>query len=164
MAAINFTWRGENAPRGSRPGKWLLFVFMGIVATGLPAYAVDREVSITAPASAVAGTKVTISVDASTDAGGGEHIGFFHGDYSTDGGSTWTAISYATDEGVTTTHAATFRVGAAGSKAIIRVRVAFRGGKAGDVDFTGKKIEWATTWNKWQMPPAKEMTILIVAP
>lgn len=163
-AAVNVSPRAESLLQRTGPGRWLLLAVVSLAATGLPAYAVSREVSIIAPASALAGAKVSVSVEASTNAGGGERVGFFHADYSTDGGTTWTAISYATNEGADTSHTATFKVGAAGSMTLIRVRVAFRGGRAGDVDFSGKKIEWKTSWNEWQKPPAKVFTIRVVAP
>jgi hypothetical protein len=163
MAAIDITRQGESILWRLRRGPWLLAALLGLAATG-PAYAINREVSVAAPISAVAGTRISVLVKASTDAGGGERIGFFHADYSVDNGTTWTAISYATNEGPATTHTATFKVGAAGSTTVVRVRVAFRGGKAGDVDFNGKGIEWQTTWNSWQAPPAKEFAIRIVAP
>jgi hypothetical protein len=140
-----------------------LLAIVGLAMTGVSAVAANRTVNILAPASTTAGSKIDITITASTDAGGGERIGFLHADYSTDGGATWKGISYATNEGVTATHSATFTVGAAGSKALVRVRVAFRGGKAGDVDLTGKPIAWETTWSKWQEPPAKSASIAIVA-
>ena len=153
----------ERGARNLRLGSWLFLAVVGLAVAGIPAYAVNRNVKITAPASAAAGTEVNISVIAGTDADDGEQIGFFHAEYSTDTGATWTSISYARDEGPTATHSAKFTVGPAGSKTIVRVRVAFRGGKASDVDFKGKLIDWAGTWTKWSEPPAKSATIGIVA-
>ncbi len=163
MTAINSNRRCESSARKFWLGPWLFLAVMVLAVTGVPAYAVNRVVKITAPASAVAGTEVSISVIASTDAGGGEKIGFFHAEYSTDAGATWRSISYATNEGPSATHSAKFTAGSAGSKAIVRVRIAFRGGKTGDVDFNGKVIEWETTWAKWSEPPAKSATIAVVA-
>lgn len=134
-----------------------------MIASGLPAYAVSREILITSPTTATAGSKVNITVGARTDVGGGEQIGFFHADYSTDGGATWTAISYSTKSGPKVSFSTTFTAKEANSKALVRVRVAFRGGKAGDVDFAGKAIDWNGTWNTWAEPPAKTATIAIVA-
>ena len=163
MTAINSSRRCAGSARKFWSGPWLFLAVMGLAVTGVPAYAVNRNVKITAPASAVAGTEVSLSVIASTDAGGGEQIGFFHAEYSTDAGATWKSISYAKNEGPSATHSAKFTAGSAGSKAIVRVRIAFRGGKGGDVDFNGKLIEWDTTWAKWSEPPAKSATIAIIA-
>ena len=160
---LNFTRKSTQTPRKSWYGAWLLLATIGLFASGLPAYAVSREISITAPATATAGSKVTITVAARTDAGSGEHVGFFHSDYSVDNGVTWTAISYALNTGLKASYSATFAVKEAGSKALVRVRVAFRGGKAGDVDYVGKAIEWDGSWNKWKEPPAKIQTISVIA-
>lgn len=135
-----------------------------LVGLALPGLGVERVVRIDAPASAAAGSKVTVSVLARTDAGSGEQIGFFHAEYSTDGGKTWTGFCYEEAAGVTATRLATFRVGGAGSKALMRVRIAFRGGLAGDVDFNGAALKWKDSWEKWQGPPAKFATINVVAP
>lgn len=152
-----------NRPRKSLNSLWLLVAAFGLLATGLPAFAVNREITITAPSTATAGSKVTITAAARTDAGAGERIGFFHADYSTDNGVTWTAISYATNAGAKASYSATFTVKESGTKALVRVRVAFRGGKAGDVDFTGKPIVWDGSWAKWQEPPAKFAHIAVAA-
>jgi len=157
-----FSCQNANSPRKTRSHLWLLAAAVSLLATGLPAYAVTREITITAPATAASGTKVTITAAARTDAGSGERIGFFHADYSTDNGVTWTAISYATNAGAKASYSATFTVKEAGSKALVRVRVAYRGGKAGDVDYTGKPIVWDGAWNKWQEPPAKIVHIAVV--
>jgi hypothetical protein len=161
---INAAPRCTGSLRKSWFGQWLLLAIVTIAVTGVPAYAVNRKVWITAPASAISGDPVSISVAASTDAGGGEQIGFFHAEYSTDGGANWTPISFKASDGTSATHSVKFTAGAAGSKVIVRVRIAFRGGKAGDVDFTGKPIEWETSWSKWERPPAKFSQITIVAP
>ncbi len=152
---------GGLVPRRTWLGSWRLLVLASMAAVGVSAYAANRTIAIMAPSSAVAGSRVAVTITASTDAGGGERIGFFHADYSTDGGATWTGISYATNEGTAASHSATFTAGAGGSKALIRVRVAFRGGRAGDVDYTGKTIAWESSWGKWQEPPAKFTSIAI---
>ena len=157
--AIRSTSRLQSSPSRF----WFFLAAFGIILTGLPAYAVTRDITISAPPTVVAGSKVTVTVGASTDAGGGEKIGFFHADYSTDGGLTWTAISYSTNSGAKASYVANFTAKAADSKAIIRVRVAYRGGKAGDVDYAGKAIVWDGSWNKWQEPPAKIVSIAVVA-
>ncbi len=43
-----------------------------------------------------------------------------------------------------------------------RILVAFRGGKAGDVDFNGTPIQWDGSWGKWESPPTKIATIDVV--
>lgn len=134
-----------------------------LILGAVPAFAAKRTVIIDAPARAVAGTKVMITVTAGTDAGDGEKIGFFHAEYSVDGGQKWTGFCYDEKLGTKATRSVTIPVGAKGSQAKIRVLVAFRGGKAGDVDFSGAPIKWDSTWAKWESPPAKLATIDVVA-
>lgn len=137
-----------------------LFFFMTIAA--VPAFAVNRTVTITAPASAKAGEPLQFSVTASTDAGDAEQIAFFHAEYSNDNGTTW-HTRYAENAGRKVTRQIDFQAGLAGSKALVRVRVAFRGGKAGDVDYTGAKLDWNGSWTKWHTPPAKHASITVSA-
>jgi len=158
-AKLNLPVGGAQRTNRTWLGAGLLLVGLGMA--GVAASAADRKVLITAPSTAVAGGQIVATVTAATDEGGGERIGFLHADYSVDGGATWKGISYATNEGTAVTHSATFTAGPGGSKAMVRVRVAFRGGKAGDVDYKGKPIAWTTTWDKWQEPPAKFLTIAI---
>lgn len=157
----------SSSSRVSRPlSTWRalgLFVVLALAASGSSAYGVTRNIIISAPASVAAGSKVNVTVGASTDAGGGEHVGFLHADYSVDGGATWTAISYATKAGAKVSFKATITAGAGGSKVLVRIRVAYRGGKDGDVDYAGKPIAWSGSWDKWQEPPAKTATIAVVA-
>lgn len=141
---------------------WLSYSLM--LGLTLPVMAVEREVRIEAPATAPAGSKVTVSVLARTDAGDGEQIGFFHAEYSIDGGRTWTGFCYDEKAGRTATRLVTFTVRAAGSKALVRARIAFRGGLAGDVDFKGAALKWKDSWEGWDSPPAKFSTILVRAP
>jgi hypothetical protein len=137
-------------------------VLLAFLAAG-PSFAVNRTLKITPPTAVVAGAKVSVSVYASTDAGGGEHIGFFHGEFSTDGGKTWTAFCFEQKLGPTATRIASFTAGSTGSKALVRVRVAYRGGKAGDVDFNGAPINWGETWANWGEPPAKVASLTVGA-
>lgn len=137
---------------------------MSLAVAVIPALAVERVVRIDAPATAPAGSKVTVSVLARTDAGDGEQIGFFHAEYSIDGGRTWTGFCYEEKAGRTAARPVTFTVGAVGSKALVRARIAFRGGLAGDVDFNGAAIKWKDTWESWGSPPAKSSTILVRTP
>lgn len=134
-----------------------------LILSAVPAFAAKRTVAIDAPARAAAGTKVMITVTASTDAGDGEKIGFFHAEYSVDGGQKWIGFSYDEKLGIKATRSVSFPVGARDSQTKIRVLVAFRGGKAGDVDFNGAPIKWDTSWGKWQSPPAQLATIDVVA-
>ena len=140
---------------------WLLCCLMAVWA--IPVFGVERVVTISAPEKVAAGAEVTVSVLARTDAGAGEKIGFFHAEYSKDGGATWTGFCYEENPGTTVTRLAHFKAGAAGSKVLVRVRIAFRGGKAGDVDFNGAPLKWNDTWEKWKGPPAKFSTT-VVAP
>lgn len=142
---------------------WARGLLLAILAVG-PAGAVHRVLTIAAPVLAAAGSKLSISVFASTNAGGGEQIGFFHGEYSTDGGKTWTGFCYAENVGTAATRIARFTTGDSGSTVLVRVRIAFRGGAAGDVDFNGATISWADTWTNWREPPAKVATTTVIAP
>lgn len=127
----------------------------------MPVYAVNRAVSIAAPAEAPAGSTVAVTVSASTDAKDGEGIGFLHSEYSTDGGKTWTQMIYLMRSGTAESRPASFSVGTKGVKSIIRIRVAFRGGKAGDVDYMGNAIQWDGTWDNWRAPCAKYAVIYV---
>ncbi len=138
-----------------------LLLFMTVAA--VPAFAaVNRTVTITTPASAKAGEPLQFSVTVATEAGDAEQVAFFHAEYSNDNGTTW-QTRYAENVGRKVTRQIDFQAGPAGSKALVRVRVAFRGGKAGDVDYTGGKIDWNGSWTKWETPPAKHASITISA-
>lgn len=117
--------------------------------------AVKRAISIQAPAEAEVGSIVSVTVHASTDARDGEQIGFLHAEYSMDEGKTWTQVCYAEKSGANMSQQATFVIGAKCRKALIRVRVAFRGGTAGDVDHQGGAIQWDDSWQNWRSPVAK---------
>ena len=133
-----------------------------ILAGAGSALAVNRTHTLTAPATVKPGTTVQVIVAASTDAGDDEQIGFFHSQYSTDGGKTWTAV-YDEKVGQTAIRPFELKAGAEGTKIIVRSHIAFRGGKAGDVDYTGAPIAWAGSWDKFQAPPAKYLTIRVTA-
>ena len=148
----------------ARSSRWLSLALAGFVLTVAQAHAANRVIKISAPASALPDTDISVPVAVSTDAGGGEQIGFIHADFSTDGGKTWTGFCYAENAGPSAKRTANFKTGAAGSKAIVRVRVAFRGGKAGDVDFNGKTLDWSGTWEQWKGPPAKYIIIPVALP
>jgi hypothetical protein len=133
-----------------------------LALTAIPAFAVNRDITITAPAKVVPGASVHVAVTASTDAADAEQIGFFQAEYSIDGGKTWVPV-YAEKVGRSATRAIDFVAGAEGSQALVRARMAFRGGKAGDVDFAGKPIAWGGSWGKWETPPSKSATIRVTA-
>ncbi|MFI5335296.1 MAG: hypothetical protein ACHQ5A_00820 [Opitutales bacterium] len=134
-----------------------------LTTAGLPGFAaVKRVVSITAPASAVAGSTVHITIAASTSGEGDEQIGFLHAQYSTDGGKTWVGICFDAKVGLAVSRQASPAAGKAGSSILIRARAAFRS-SAGDVDYSGQSINWDGSWDKWQVPPAKVTRIMIVA-
>ncbi len=129
----------------------------------MPAFAAaNRILNLAGPTVVRPGTDVQVMVTAGTDAADGEQIGFFHAEYSIDGGRTWTPV-YAENVGRTTSRPVNFKAGADGIQALVRVRLAFRGGKAGDVDYTGAPITWDGSWSKWATPPAKVHAITVTA-
>ena len=140
--------------------RWLLLAVMALAA--VPGFAVNRIVRISAPSSVGAGTQLNIPILASTDAGGGEQIGFFHAEYSTDSGKTWVGFCFEEKVGAKATRFIRLTAGNVGSKIMVRVRIAFRGGTAGDVDYKGSAIDWTIAWENWQEPPAKVATITVV--
>jgi hypothetical protein len=121
----------------------------------------ERELVISGPSRAPAGTDVGFSIHASTRVGGGERIGFFHGEYSTDNGAHWTGFVYDQNAGPEVSRDLTVRAGAAHTRILVRVRVAFRDGTAGDVDYAGAAIRWSATWNAWDEPPARKFAVEI---
>jgi hypothetical protein len=157
MRGVGFNWRLNSM---KIPSVFALFSIL--VLSALPALAVNRTLTITAPPMAAAGAPVRVMITAATDATDGEQIGFFHAEYSTDSGKTW-KTSYSEKVGRTSTRPVDFVAGEAGTKAIVRVRVAYRGGKAGDVDFAGAPINWEGSWGKWITPPSRIVTINVVA-
>ena len=139
----------------------LLAALLILVGSG-SAVAATRTLTLTGPSMVKPGAAVQVVVAASTDAADGEQIGFFHSEYSTDGGKTWVPV-YAEKVGPTATRILELKAGAEGSKIIVRSHIAFRGGKAGDVDYTGAPIAWEGSWDKWQAPPAKHLTVRVTA-
>jgi hypothetical protein len=140
-----------------RPAAWprsSLVIAMAFLAAA-PAFAVQRVLEVAAPASTAPGARIEVSVRASTDAGVGEHIGFLHMEYSQDSGRTWISLCYEQDVGSAATRQFSITTGAAGSKTLVRTRVAFRGGVAGDVDYSGAAIRWQDSWENWRQPPAR---------
>lgn len=133
-----------------------------LAVSAVNAAAVTRSLNIKAPATIQAGTGLHVEVSASTDATDAEQIGFFQAEYSLDNGKTWVPV-YAEKVGRSATRAIDAQAGPAGSTIIVRARIAFRGGKAGDVDFAGTAIAWGASWGKWTSPPAKTVTIAVTA-
>lgn len=128
----------------------------------VPALAVNRSLDVSAPAVIKPGMDINAVVTAATDATDAEQIAFLHAEYSVDGGKTWVPV-YAEKLGRKAVRTVHIPARGEGSKALVRVRVAFRGGKAGDVDFTGAPILWESSWGKWETPPAKSATINVTA-
>ena len=154
----------RHAPAKSRFASWRRLAALALAASALPAFAVNRDVHITAPPAAVTGSTINITTSASTDATDGEQIGFFHAEFSTNNGASWTGICFDENTGASTEHSTTLKAGPVGSTVLVRLRIAFRGGKARDVDFNGKAIDWEGSWTKWGQPPAKFSRIPITAP
>jgi len=142
--------------------RWPPSKYAVIHVTKLPT--VNRSIRIDAPAETLAGSVVAVAINARTDAGNGEQIGFCHADYSVDGGKAWTQFCYAANSGPTLSREVRFAVGSSAGKAIIRVRAAFRGGRDGDVDFAGEAIQWGQTWERWLSPPTKYAIIYVRSP
>lgn len=139
----------------------LLGLFLPLLAClAIPAFGVERILTIKAPDAAPPGTDVHVEITASTGARDGEQIGFFQAEYSVDNGKNWVPV-YAEKLGPAATRSVNFRTGMLGTQALVRVRVAFRGGKAGDVDFAGKPIAWSGSWGTWETPPARQATITV---
>ncbi len=138
--------------------RWVLV--LGLAVTGL---AVERTLAIEAPKSIPAGEACRVVLIASTTAGQGEQVGLFQADYSTNGGRTWEGLCYLDKLGPETRQERHITAGAAGTEIRVRLRVAFRDGLAGDVDYRGAAIRWHAGWEKWQEPPAKSVAITVVS-
>ena len=130
-----------------------------LTVLALPSVAANRSLTIAVPAQAAAGSTLSAVISVKTDAGAGEQIGFLHAEYSVDDGASWTVICYDEKQGSSATRTVAIKVGPASSKTLVRARVAFRGGAAGDVDFNGAPIKWDKSWSVWGSPPAKISTI-----
>jgi hypothetical protein len=124
----------------------------------------SRSVTISAPSQVVTGQSFTVPTSASTSFGGGELIGFYHGQYSTNGGASWTWFSADVNPGTSATRNVYITAGAAGTTIIVRLRIAFRGGAAGDVDYNGSPINWGGSWDGWQTPPTRYAYISVAPP
>lgn len=136
---------------------------LGLLAVFSPLCAVERTVELHGPATVPTASPLTVTIAARTDAGQGERIGFFQAEASFDGGRTWQPVCYLDNLAAATQQTINLTAGAAGSVVKVRVRVAFRDGLAGDVDFRGAAIRWTETWGQWHEPPAKSLAIGVVA-
>jgi hypothetical protein len=139
--------------------RFLLPLLMLSAATALAA-GPGRVLSLTGPSVVRPGSDIQVMVTASTDATDGEEIWFFHAEFSTDNGKSWTPV-YSEKLGRSASRPVNFKVGADGTTALVRARIAFRGGKAGDVDYSGGPIVWDGSWGKWATPPAKAVSITV---
>lgn len=134
-----------------------------LFATLTRASAVERSLAIRAPATAAAGQAFEVVFTAATNAGQGEQVGFLQAEVSLDGGVKWTAVCYAENLGPDATRSVSITPGAAGSAVQVRVRAAYRGGLAGDVDYTGAALRWHGPWKEWLTPPARHATVNVTA-
>lgn len=137
---------------------------VSLLLTTLPLRAVERYLRIEAVPTANPGQNYRATILAGTDAGGGEQVGMFQVDISLDDGRTWTGARYLDGLGASTTQGIDIPIGPTTSPVRMRVRVAFRGGAAGDVDYRGAAIRWKESWEKWEEPPAKSLVVKVVAP
>lgn len=125
-----------------------------------PAQAVERSIVIEAPRHVLEGQDLRVVVSASTDAGSGERIGFFHVEYSREADSEWVPLAYL--DNIREAHRQEFTLPSdVPGKVYVRARVAFRDGLAGDVDRAGAAIRWQGAWADWREPTACHATIQV---
>lgn len=132
-----------------------------LAAVAVPAHSADRLAAIVVPNEVVPGGDVRVVLMGSTDQLDGEKIGFLHADYSMDGGKNWISLCYLENGDTYTDRAFNLTAGPLGSKILVRLRVAFRGGRAGDVDYRGRRIDWEGSWAGWRVPPARFAIIYV---
>jgi hypothetical protein len=155
----------QTYPAPARCSKLARFAALSLFAVSLfalPAQAVERVLKVQAPVRAAAHQSVKVVVRASTDAGAGEQIGFLHVETSQDGGKTWTGLCFEQNQGVAASRTLSVTTGDAGTETLVRARVAYRGGAAGDVDYSGAAIKWQGSWNEWAEPPARIAKVAVV--
>ena len=141
---------------------FLLLTALTLGAVSAFAATPKRVLTLTGPTAVRPGGDIQVMVTASTDATDGEEIAFHQAEYSRDGGKTWTPV-YAEKVGRSASRPIDFKAGADGTQALVRARIAFRGGKAGDVDFSGAPIVWSGSWDGWASPPAKVISITVTS-
>ena len=134
----------------------LVSIALGIAAVSPAA---QRSLALVTPARVAPGATADVRVLAATDAGAGEQIGFLHVEVSTDSGRSWVPLAYEMNVGTSFDRRWSVTVGAGGTRTLLRVRAAFRGGVAGDVDFNGAAIRWKDSWADWSAPPARHGAI-----
>lgn len=122
---------------------------------------IKRRFEVSAPEVTAAGTSVEITVSAGTSATDGEKVVYLQGEYSIDGGRRWQIGLWEDLLGAEGTRRFAFTVGQAGTTALVRIRVAFRGGFAGAVDHRGGAIRWFDTWKEWRSPPALSFAVRV---
>jgi hypothetical protein len=140
--------------------RWLRFASIALCVTTVSP-AAQRSLELVAPARVAPGATAEARVLAATEAGAGEQIGFLHVEVSTDSGRNWAPLAYEMNVGTSFDRRWPVTVGAAGTRTLLRVRAAFRGGVAGDVDFAGAAIRWKDAWAAWAVPPSRHATILV---
>lgn len=146
----------------SFPSRWVRCGALCLVlGAAVSVSAVDRILRIEAPMAVKAGADARARIVASSNAGQGEIIGFLHAEASVDDGVTWTALCYLDKGSSSESRQVKLPAAPAGGKILLRARVAFRGGPAGDVDFKGGPILWEETWGKWTEPPARHLTVTV---
>jgi hypothetical protein len=147
----------------SFPIRWFrtgaLLLAMGLTVAA--AQAAERVLRIEAPLMVKAGVEARAKLVVTTNAGQGEVVGFLHAEVSVDGGKTWAALCYLDKGTADETRPVVLPAAPAGGTIMVRARVAFRGGAAGDVDFQGGAIRWDDSWEKWAEPPARVHTISV---
>jgi hypothetical protein len=134
-----------------------------LIGAGIGVAAETRTVAIIAPTEVTPGSEFTVIARAHTSFGEGEQVGFFQLEASLDGARTWVPMAYLDNRGGAVNETITLKAGAHGSNIRVRLRVAFRDGLAGDVDYTGAAIRWDQSWEQWRDPPAKSVVIRVVA-
>ncbi|WP_415907023.1 beta strand repeat-containing protein [Oleiharenicola sp. Vm1] len=164
------SWNGAANWTPPSAGYWT--IYGSLLASGsryvdtpvISFYAKSRSLSISAPGTAYAGSNVSITASAATDGYDSEQIGFWHVQYSTDGGASWNWGSSDVNVGANRSQTYNITAGGTGSTVVLRAKPAFRGGAAGDVDYNGGAIDWGGSWDTWGTPPAKYAYVSIVAP
>lgn len=135
-------------------------VVIALVLLGPTLRAVERSLVIAVPEAVGAGTTVQVVVAASTDAGGGERIGFFQVEFQPAEDAEWIPLAYVDNIG--TAHRQEFALTADRAGVLrVRARVAFRDGLAGDVDQSGAAIRWHDTWAEWREPAARHAVVRV---
>lgn len=137
----------------------IVALFFGLAQSA--AQAAERKLAIEAPSLVDPGSHLVITIAAAADAGQGERVGFLHAEASSDAGKTWTPLVYMDKAGEAVNHTVTLPVTAGTREVLVRARVAFRGGLAGDVDFRGAAIRWEGSWKDWGEPPGQSVVVAV---